>query len=99
MKVRVTSVLDASIEKVWAEVQKPSLLQEIAWPLAKVVSSDPRGFPRQWLERSTYRCRSYLFGFLPTGERELHIERIDSQRHEIQSREKDAICRVWDHLI
>jgi hypothetical protein len=99
MKVHVESVLDCPPEKVWDEVQKSSLLREVIRPLARVEPVDAAAFPERWVEGTTVRCRSYLFGFIPLGTRTLFFERVDPAAWEIQSRERDPLIRKWDHLV
>jgi hypothetical protein len=99
MKVYVESVLPCAAEKVWDEVQRPSLLLEVIRPLVKLVPVDAPQFPERWVEGTTVRCKSYLFGIIPLGTRTIFLERIDSAVGEIQSRESDALIRRWDHLV
>jgi hypothetical protein len=99
MKVFVESVLTCPVEKVWDEVQRSSLLLEVAHPLVRIVPADGPQFPEHWREGLTVRCKSYLFGILPLGTRTLFLERVDSAAREIQSRESDPLIRRWDHLI
>mgnify|MGYP001813401044 CR=1 FL=1 len=91
--------LTASSEAVWEEVQRPALLEEVAAPLVRFRWIEPEERLAHWPAGGTVRVRSYLFGILPMGERELVFERIDDERHEIQTRERDALIRRWDHLI
>jgi hypothetical protein len=99
MKVSVASVLPCPAEKVWDEVQRSSLLLEVARPLVKIVPADGPQFPERWPEGATVRCRSYLFGIIPLGTRTILLERIDPAAREIQSRESDPLIRRWDHLV
>jgi hypothetical protein len=97
--VYVESVLRCPAEKVWDEVQRPTLLLEVARPLVRIVPADGPQFPERWPEGATVRCRSYLFGVIPLGTRTILLERIDPAAREIQSRESDPLIRRWDHLI
>jgi ligand-binding SRPBCC domain-containing protein len=99
MNVFVASVFDCPAEKVWNEVQKSSLLQEIIFPLARVVPVGASAFPERWKQGETIVCQSCLFGVIPIGTRALYFERIDHARQEIQTREQDALIQRWDHLI
>ena len=94
MRVYAESILDCPPESAWTEAQKSSLLLEIAWPLVRIVPARAPAFPPQWLQGDTIRCRSYLFGFLPLGERTLFFERIDQANREIQTRESDLLIRT-----
>ena len=83
----------------WAEVQTPRLLLEIIRPLMRFVP--PRGtqFPASWKVGQTFFGRAYALSLLPLGLTLNSFERVDSQRREIQSRERDRWIRRWDHLI
>jgi hypothetical protein len=98
-RIFVSTILDCPPEKAWAEVQKPTLLRYVIYPMARVVSVDPEGFPARWAAQTTYRCKCFIFGWVPLGIRILRIERVDEETFEIQSREFDPLVRRWDHLI
>jgi ligand-binding SRPBCC domain-containing protein len=99
MKVDVSTVLSCPAEKVWAELQTVALLQRVAWPLARLTPVGNTCFPLRWVEGMTFRCRLYIFGFIPIGARTLHVERLDQNKREMQTREHDPLVRTWDHLI
>jgi hypothetical protein len=99
MRVYVESVLPCPAEKVWEEVQRPPLLLEVIRPLFRFVPADDPQFPERWLQGATVRCRGYLFRIIPIGMHTIFLERIDPVAREIQSREKGALVRRWDHLI
>lgn len=99
MRVFIESVLPCAAELAWAEVQKSALLQEVAHPLVSFSTPNGEQLPHRWLEGMTVHCRSYLFGLIPLGLRKLLFERVDSQHHEIHTREQDAIVSRWDHRI
>jgi hypothetical protein len=99
MKVHVECVLPCPAEKAWDVVQRPALLLEVVRPLLGLAPVDAPRFPERWVEGSTVRCRSYLFGLIPFGVRTIFLERIDPAAGEIQTREHDRSIRRWDHLI
>jgi hypothetical protein len=99
MKVEVATPLNCSAAKAWDEVQKSSLLLHVIWPLARIVSVDPQRFPERWTEGLTIQCRSYLLGFIPTGVRNLHFERIDQMNFQILTLESDPLVKRWNHTI
>jgi len=98
MMVEVSTVLECSAAKAWNEVQKSSLLLHVIWPLARLVPADVP-FPERWSEGLTLQCRSFIFGIIPIGVHTLHMEKIDQENHEIQTREYDPLVTRWDHLI
>jgi hypothetical protein len=71
----------------------------VIWPLARIASVDGRGFPERWTEGLTVQCRSYLFGFIPAGVRNLHFQRIDQVNFEILTLENDLLVKSWTHAI
>jgi hypothetical protein len=98
MIVDVSTSLDCSAAQAWDEVQKSSLLLHVIWPLARLV---PTGipFPERWTKGLTFQCKSFIFGIIPIGVHTLHIEKIDHENYQIQSREHDALIAQWDHLV
>ena len=98
MKVFVSSKLPCDANRAWMLVKKSSTLTYIAWPMAKIVPSR-NPFPEEWVQGEQEYCKSYLLGIIPVGERTIYFERIDSQKGEIQTREKDFLVQTWDHLI
>jgi hypothetical protein len=98
MIVDVSTILNCSAAQAWDEVQKSSLLLHVIWPLARLV---PTGipFPERWTGGLTFQCKSFIFGIIPIGVRTLHIEKIDRENYQIQSREHDALIAQWDHLV
>ncbi len=98
LRVRVETVLDCPADKAWLLVLKSATLVHVARPLARIVP-DELPFPGEWSDKGTYFCRSYLFGFIPFGTRKIFLERVDSTKREIQSRESDSLIGRWDHLI
>jgi hypothetical protein len=99
VRVCVESVLPCPPELVWDEVQRPGVLVEVARPLVTFAPVDASVFPDRWTEGRTVRCRVYLFGVVPLGLRTIVLERVDGERREIQSRERDRLIRRWDHLV
>jgi len=99
MRVYVESLLDCPPDKAWAEVQRPSLLLEVARPLIRLEPHDAPQFPERWQQGTTVRFRSYLFSMIPVGTRTVFFERVDQSARQIQTREHDPLIRQWDHLI
>jgi hypothetical protein len=99
MKVDVSTVLDCSVEKAWSEVQKSSLHQRVIRPLIRMVALPATPLPDRWEAKRVVRCDCYLFGFVPVGTQTIFIERIDHDRHEIQSREHSPLLKRWDHRV
>lgn len=98
MKVTVSTALNCSASLAWNLVEKSSTLVYVAWPLAHIESIN-ESFPERWTQGSTILCRSYLFGFIPVGTRQIFFEKINSVTRQIQTRESDTLVKHWDHLI
>jgi hypothetical protein len=99
MEVYVESVLQCSPEAAWTEVQKSSLLLEVARPIVTIQASGSPRLPERWEHHGVETVRSFLFGIVPLGTRVIYFERVDEDAREIQSRESDPLVRHWDHLV
>ena len=107
MKLRVTTMIDAPVEKVWQEVCSTRLLAYVASPLMAFDPVDPPRLPARW-EAGDYRVMMKALGFLPLGKQ---IIGIRYPRGELAGREANAgplqlrdagsgaLTKVWDHLI
>jgi hypothetical protein len=99
MKVDVSTQLSCSATKAWNEVQRSSLMVRVMRPLIRVAPVDASGLPELWMEGRQFRCRLFVFGFIPIGVRALRFERIDAAAREIRTHESDPLVRRWDHRI
>jgi hypothetical protein len=97
MRVDVSTELDCPADKAWEAVRTSALFLHVAWPVATI--ADAAELPPAWTQGETVRCRPLVFGFIPVGIRTLHFERIDDTRREIETREEDALVRLWHHQI
>ncbi|TWU09468.1 hypothetical protein CA54_47100 [Symmachiella macrocystis] len=99
MRVHVESQLDCDPQTAWEHAKSSAMLVAVSKPMVDLRPLRGEEFPNTWQQGMTIRCRSFLFGFLPQGTRELYFERVDDTAREIQTREHDALVRRWDHLI
>jgi hypothetical protein len=97
MKVDVSTELNCSAAKAWDEVQKSSLLLRVIWPLARITTTGLPDLPERWRQGLSVQCRSYVFGFIPIGIRDLHFETIDQTDCRIVTRESDPLVKRWNH--
>jgi hypothetical protein len=97
MKIDVSTELNCSAAKAWDEVQKSSLLLHVIWPLARITTTGLPDFPDRWRQGLSVQCRSYVFGFIPIGIRDLHFETIDQTDCRIVTRESDPLAKRWNH--
>src|SRR6185312_14415086 len=99
MKVHVESIFDCSPELVWEEVQTSQLLTQVTKPLFRFAPLPGAQFPNRWEAGGMVRCKAYALNVLPLGTHAVHFERIDHQRHQIQTREYSPFFEQFDHLI
>jgi hypothetical protein len=104
VKTTVSTLLDAEPERVWAELQRPALLEYVAAPLVAFEPVDPGSFPKRW-EDGEYRVAMLLFGVIPLGEQTIRTSRprVDDtegeQFYQIRDEGTGQLISVWDHLI
>ncbi len=100
MKVNVSTIIDASPDKVFEVVKTKKLLFHVMHPMARFKIISPLDDFETWKEGETYVGWSFLFLFIPVWKRKNYIEKIDEDNHTIQSRESGEIgLKKWDHLI
>jgi hypothetical protein len=99
MRVVVESELPCRVERAWEEVQLSRLLVEVAAPFVAIRPAPQETLPERWPLRVTVRVRSYLFGVIPLGTRDVYFDRIDPLKREMETRERDPLVRRWDHII
>ncbi len=98
-KLTVTSRFPIDIETAWAKVQTPELLKFITKGKVKFRPLNG-GFPRFLEEGKTVETRMLVYGFIPFGGiHTLYFEKIDSEHHILQTKEKDSVAKVWNHKI
>lgn len=104
MKTTISTLLDAEPERVWAELQRPGLLEYVAAPLVVFDPVDPASFPEQWGE-DEYRVAVLLFGLIPLGEQtirtsEVRVNDADGEGfYQLRDDGTGRLVPVWDHLI
>lgn len=98
-RVEVHSLLDCPPDKAWQAVQTPVLLAHISAPLLGFKLRDGGALPEVWQAGETARLNLIGFAFLPLGQHDITVERIDGQKREIVSRESGLLAPVWNHTI
>lgn len=99
MRVLVESTLPCDADLAWSAVQTSALLHEVCAPIIYLSPEPGAVIPARWENATTVRLRVRMFGLLPLATRVLHWERIDQTAREMQTREHDALIRLWDHRI
>jgi hypothetical protein len=97
MKLDVSTELNCPAAKAWDEMQKSSLLLHVIWPLAWITTTGLPELPERWRQGLSVQCRSYVFGFIPIGIRNLYFETIDQAEYRIVTRESDPLVKRWNH--
>ena len=98
-KLTIASSICLNIDNAWQKVQTSALLEFLSE--GKVTFKPTEGrFPDLWKQGSTITTRMLLNDFLPFGGlHTLYFEKIDAENKIIQTREHDALSKVWDHTI
>lgn len=100
MIVQLRTIIDAPMERVWAEMRQSRLLLHVARPLVSFTPVDPPVFPAEWTP-GDHVVALRLFGVAPAGRQRLSIsfpEMQDGARAMRDDGEGD-LATVWDHLI
>lgn len=97
-RVFIQSVLASAPERTWEMVRTAGIMNHVSWPLLRIVPY-PNQLPAIWEEGREVRVRILGFGFIPLGEHNIRIERIDPEHYEIISRESGQFVQIWNHTI
>ena len=97
-KITVTSSFVSSTENIWNRLLNVSTLIEICKPKMTFKSYDGKTLKKWELQRS-YLFKLFVYGFVPLGQHEIVLKRIDRESNVILSNEHNKIVRVWNHLI
>jgi len=76
MRVKISSILESSAEKIFFELQKPALLKKIASPLLDFKCTNGKSFPIKWVEEKLYEFNLYGFMFLYFGKHTIIIKKL-----------------------
>lgn len=100
MRMKLTTMLDTSAERAWAEVQTSRLLAHVAWPVLSFAPIGGEPLPAIW-DDSTHPVRLRAFGLIPLGRQDIVTSRPLSGPDSYQIRDNgtgDLMLR-WDHMI
>lgn len=100
MRLRCTSLIACSVDRLEAELQRPSLLQHLAAPMLAVVPADPPEFPSVWTP-GDYRARLLVGGRIPIGVHTLSPQPLPPGSDPLVWHDAghSELIRVWDHQI
>jgi hypothetical protein len=95
----VQSKFPMSIDTAWKNVKTPALLSFVAKGMIRFKPAE-KPLPKFWKAGETYGVKMRFFGFLPLGGTHfLSVEYIDEEGYRIETREWDALVKVWNHGI
>lgn len=83
VKFTTQQKLNWEVDKVFAALLDPGMMQRVACPLVLFQAKEPKRFPARWLEGETYKMNMYLFGFLPLGWQQLTITAEKDQTNQV----------------
>ncbi len=103
MKVVVKTVLDAPVERIWAELKTPRLLSYVAAPLIVFDLIDPPNMPARWSD-GRYLVNMRFLGLIPIGRQWIVTSTPQPEEQargvfRIRDNGTGDIAKVWDHLI
>ena len=101
MRLRCTSLLPCSVERLAAELSRSALLNHVSWPMLVFVGLDPDPLPERFTARR-YLTRLLVGGRLSIGEHTLNLQdgcRRQSRAWSGTTPGYSPLIKVWDHKI
>jgi hypothetical protein len=97
VQVRVSTDLESSADRVWAQLKKPETLVYVTRGVLgfRPLDDVPDRFEEGWV----IRMRLLFFHFISAWKHEIRVVRIDEQAHEIYTNERGGPIRKWNHLL
>ncbi len=99
MLARISTTLNCTAEQLWDEISRPASLHFVSAPLLHFAPLVPGALDSEWEVGKPYPLRLSLFGFLPVGKHHITVVNIDRAANLIESQERGALARVWNHTI
>ena len=98
IRIKISSILDNSIEKIWGKILNIETLIEICKPMARfnLVTKEK---PAKWELNKEYVFKLFIYGFIPFGKHKIILEKIDENNGLIVSKEHNNIVKIWNHII
>ena len=98
MRVKVSTLLNAPVDRVWDTVKKPQTLVRVSRGVMRFGGADK--WPSEWREGEDVETRFFFFGFLPAfWVHHLRVVRLNDQRREVLTNERGGLIHRWDHFI
>lgn len=99
MVVRVTTMFEATTEKIWDKIVNPKVLQRVAFPLLTFTPKEGTDFSKAWSVNSCYDVFLHLGGVIPMGSHTIRITEMNRSTNEIHSKETGHLAKIWNHNI
>jgi ligand-binding SRPBCC domain-containing protein len=97
LRVKISSVLNAPADKVWALVKRSDTLFFVTRGFLGFSGAD--SFPTEWREGSTETTRLLFFGLVPAWKHSITFQEVDASKRVILTKEGGGLVPVWNHLI
>ena len=99
MKATISIRMEASVSRMWTELQRTASLMHVASPM--LVFKPQAGHPlsAEWKAGNTYALDLYAFYILPLGQYFIHVNKIDHEAFEIFTHEHGSLTKTWNHRI
>jgi len=94
MRVHVKTLLPCSVQQAWEAIQSSALLLEVSPRLGDPATVMQAPMPERWTDAQQIVLHLPWF-----GRRTIDVRRVDPQAHVIQTQERDAVVRRWDHTM
>jgi hypothetical protein len=100
MRLRCTSLLPCSVERLAAELDRSALLNHISWPMLMFVGLDPDPLPERFTARR-YLTRLLIGGRLSIGEHTLDLQPDSGLDADLVWHDAgySPLIKVWDHKV
>ena len=99
MKASISSRMEASIHRMWPELQRTGSLVHVASPILVFRPQAGHQLPAEWQVGNTYALDLHVFHILPLGKHFIHVNKIDHDAHEIFTNEHGSLTKTWNHRI
>lgn len=96
MKLKISTVLPASIETIHKLMLKPSTLHFVSFPILEFDSVNPAQWAEQWAE-GNHVVKMKLFGLFPLGRQ--NIKTSFPNKYSLRDNGSGQLAQVWDHWI
>lgn len=98
--VEISTHLNAPVDQVWSEVNKPQLLMFVAHPVLHFIPIEPERLPDRWAD-GDYIFKLRWHNIVPLGKLVISISRpaTEGKLRLLRDNGHGALVRRWDHLI